>query len=33
MLIDAVMPDFDVHEVHSLWVPAEPAKAYVVTGC
>jgi hypothetical protein len=28
VLLDQVMPEFDVHEVHSLWVPAEPAAAY-----
>jgi hypothetical protein len=27
-LIDEVLPDYDVHEVHSLWVPAAPAQAY-----
>jgi hypothetical protein len=27
-LLDDVMPDYDVHEVHSLWVPAAPADAY-----
>jgi hypothetical protein len=27
-LIDEVLPDYDVHEVHSLWVPAAPADAY-----
>lgn len=28
MLLDDVMPEYDVHEVHSLWVQAEPAAAY-----
>jgi hypothetical protein len=28
MLLDEVMPECDVHEVHSLWVPAEPERAY-----
>lgn len=28
MLLDEVMPDYDVNEVHSLWVPAEPQAAY-----
>jgi hypothetical protein len=27
-LLDGVMPDYDVHEVHDLWVPAEPREAY-----
>jgi hypothetical protein len=27
-LIDDVMPEYDVHEVHSLWVRAAPAEAY-----
>jgi hypothetical protein len=27
-LLDEVMPEYDVHEVHELWVPAEPATAY-----
>jgi hypothetical protein len=27
-LLDAVMPDYDVHEVHDLWVLAEPSDAY-----
>jgi hypothetical protein len=27
-LMDGVLPDYDVHEVHSLWVPAAPAAAY-----
>jgi hypothetical protein len=27
-LIDEVMPDYDVHERHELWVPAEPHAAY-----
>lgn len=27
-LLDGVLPEYDVHEVHSLWVPAEPAAAY-----
>jgi hypothetical protein len=27
-LIEEVLPDYDVHEVHSLWVPAAPADAY-----
>jgi hypothetical protein len=27
-LIEKVMPHYDVHEVHSLWVPASPADAY-----
>jgi hypothetical protein len=27
-LIDDVMPDYDVHEVHSLWVPANQEEAY-----
>jgi hypothetical protein len=26
--IDEVMPEYDVHEVHSLWVPAAPQVAY-----
>ena len=28
MLLDEVMPDYDVHELHSLWVPAEHRDAY-----
>jgi hypothetical protein len=28
MLLDEVMPDYDVHEVHSLWVPAATDTAY-----
>jgi hypothetical protein len=28
VLVDEVMPDYDVHEVHSLWVPAAPVDAY-----
>jgi hypothetical protein len=27
-LIDEILPDYDVHEVHSLWVSAQPADAY-----
>ena len=27
-LLDDVMPEYDVNEVHSLWVPAEPRAAY-----
>jgi hypothetical protein len=27
-LIDEVLPEYDVHEVHSLWVPAVPADAW-----
>jgi hypothetical protein len=27
-LLDEVMPEYDVHEVHSLWVPARPEAAY-----
>jgi hypothetical protein len=27
-LLDGVMPEYDVHEVHELWVPADPAAAY-----
>jgi hypothetical protein len=27
-LLDEVMPNYDVHEVHALWVPARPAAAY-----
>jgi hypothetical protein len=27
-LLDEVMPEYDVHEVHSLWVPAPPGAAY-----
>jgi hypothetical protein len=27
-ILDEVMPEYDVHEVHSLWVPAAPAAAY-----
>ena len=27
-LLDNVMPEYDVHEVHSIWVPAEPEAAY-----
>jgi hypothetical protein len=27
-LLDDVMPDYDVHEVHSLWVPADQKEAY-----
>jgi hypothetical protein len=26
--LDEVMPDYDVHEVHELWVPAWPEPAY-----
>ena len=29
-LLDEVMPRYDVHEVHSLWMPASPAEAYRV---
>lgn len=28
MLLDEVMPEYDVHEVHERWVPAPPAAAY-----
>jgi len=28
MLLDEVMPDYDVHEVHSLWVAAAPDTAF-----
>jgi hypothetical protein len=28
VLLDEVMPEYDVHEVHELWVPAEPGTAY-----
>jgi hypothetical protein len=28
VLLDEVMPEYDVHEVHQLWVPAEPEAAY-----
>jgi hypothetical protein len=28
LLLDEVMPQYDVHEVHSLWVPGEPPAAY-----
>lgn len=28
VLLDEVMPEYDVHEVHELWVPAEPEMAY-----
>jgi hypothetical protein len=28
VLLDEVMPEYDVHEVHELWVPAEPETAY-----
>lgn len=28
MLLDEVMPDYDVHEVHALWVPAAPDASY-----
>jgi hypothetical protein len=28
MLLDEVMPDYDVQEVHALWVPAAPDTAY-----
>jgi hypothetical protein len=28
MLLDEVMPEYDVKEVHSLWVPAEPDATY-----
>jgi hypothetical protein len=27
-LLDELMPEYDVHEVHQLWVPAEPAAAF-----
>jgi hypothetical protein len=27
-LLDEVMPEYDVHEVHELWVPAKPEPAY-----
>ena len=27
-LLDQQFPDYDVHEVHSLWVPAPPEAAY-----
>jgi len=27
-LLDKVMPEYDVHEVHSLWMPAPPADAF-----
>lgn len=27
-LLDEVMPDYDVHEVHSLWMPTAPADTY-----
>ena len=27
-MLDAVMPEYDVHEVHSLWVPAAPETAF-----
>lgn len=27
-LLDELMPEYDVHEVHRLWVPAEPDAAY-----
>jgi hypothetical protein len=26
--LDEVMQEFDVHEVHSLWMPAPPADAF-----
>jgi hypothetical protein len=28
MLIDEVLPEYDVHEHHELWVPAAPGAAY-----
>jgi hypothetical protein len=28
VLLDELIPDYDVHNVHSLWVPAAPAAAY-----
>jgi hypothetical protein len=28
VLLDEVMPEYDVHEVHELWMPAEPETAY-----
>jgi hypothetical protein len=28
VLLDEVMPEYDVHEVHSVWVPAAPEPAY-----
>jgi hypothetical protein len=28
MLLDDVMPEYDVHEVHSIWVPVAPEEAY-----
>jgi hypothetical protein len=28
VLLDEVMPEYDVHEVHELWVPAGPERAY-----
>ena len=28
MLLDEVMPEYDVHEVHELWVPAGPEPTY-----
>jgi hypothetical protein len=28
VLLDEVMPEYDVHEVHELWVPAGPETAY-----
>jgi hypothetical protein len=28
VLLDEAMPEYDVHEVHTLWVPAEPERAY-----
>ena len=28
MLLNDVMPEYDVHEVHELWVPAGPEAAY-----
>jgi hypothetical protein len=27
-LLEGVMPEYDVNEVHELWVPADPAAAY-----
>jgi hypothetical protein len=27
-ILDDVMPDYDVHEVHDVWVPAAPREAY-----
>jgi hypothetical protein len=28
MLLEEVLPEYDVNEVHELWVPADPAAAY-----